>query len=536
MAHLEESWARGEALLSLQRKFGDLAIRAQDGEVPASRLLLAAASKALAAKVEATDGDPFVWHWPQVPAAVARGIVAYSCGASRPFAECSASEAQMAWSVLRTGTPVQETEGAAKSAVASRGQEGSVASSVLPLCMVGASLMAYYPVVNFNMETGGFFMDDAMIRRNAVVVDEALDLQRLWRTDYWGLEMFDPNTWTHKSFRPFTVLTFRWNYLAHGFGSCGFHLTNALLHGLCSLQLGAFGGSSLRLPPRWAALLACLFAIHPVHTESICYVVGRADIICAQVLLLAMQFYGRVLSGGSWAWLRLLCCTALVVLAGLCKETGFTFFGLLVIWEVLKMRGGLHAWLRVLGLLVIGAAACAVRVWYTAGTQIARMDPYSNPIAASDDPYTRVLSYALVHGMYMKLLLWPLFLCYDYSMDAVPLVQSAADVRLLLPCAAYLGFLAAGCRALGRRSYGQAPVLGLAIFVLSFLPMTNILFPIGTLVAERLLYIPSMGFLVVLVCFAKGLEKVQFAVRRPFSFGWHWSLCSSFGGGYAIRG
>ncbi|CAJ1361581.1 unnamed protein product [Effrenium voratum] len=218
-------------------------------------------------------------------------------------------------------------------------------------------------------------------------------------------------------------------------GQVIYDMIPALLHGLCSLQLGAFGGSSLRLPPRWAALLACLFAIHPVHTESICYVVGRADIICAQVLLLAMQFYGRVLSGGSWAWLRLLCCTALVVLAGLCKETGFTFFGLLVIWEVLKMRGGLHAWLRVLGLLVIGAAACAVRVWYTAGTQIARMDPYSNPIAASDDPYTRVLSYALVHGMYMKLLLWPLFLCYDYSMDAVPLVQSAADVRLLLPCA-----------------------------------------------------------------------------------------------------
>lgn len=41
----------------------------------------------------------------------------------------------------------------------------------------------------------------------------------------------------------------------------------------------------------------------------------------------------------------------------------------------------------------------------------------------------------------------------------------------------------------------EGPMLGLAIFLLSFLPMMNLLFPVGTLVAERLLYIPSAGFL-----------------------------------------
>ena len=51
---------------------------------------------------------------------------------------------------------------------------------------------------DFNMEEKGFFMDDAMIRRNGLVVDAQMDWPKLWRTDYWGLEMFDPNTWTHK--------------------------------------------------------------------------------------------------------------------------------------------------------------------------------------------------------------------------------------------------------------------------------------------------------------------------------------------------
>lgn len=54
---------------------------------------------------------------------------------------------------------------------------------------------------------------------------------------------------------------------------------------------------------------------------------------------------------------------------------------------------------------------------------------------------------------YIKLLLWPVFLCYDYSMDAVPLVESLQDARLLLPCAAYLGFVLCGC-GLARLGWG----------------------------------------------------------------------------------
>ncbi|CAK9088033.1 unnamed protein product [Durusdinium trenchii] len=162
------------------------------------------------------------------------------------------------------------------------------------------------------------------------------------------------------------------------------------------------------------------------------------------------------------------------------------------------------------------------------------MDPYSNPIAVVEDPYIRGLSYALVHGMYIKLLLWPVFLCYDYSMDAVPLVESLQDARLLLPCAAYLGFVLCGCHTLQRLTVrgahsAKGAVLGLAIFVLSFLPMTNLLFPIGTLVAERLLYLPSIGFLVVLVCFAydwaRGPVRWLAFLLAGMLLAWWWWLC-----------
>lgn len=174
-------------------------------------------------------------------------------------------------------------------------------AAVVWVFTITAALTAYMPTATFNLQAGGFFMDDAMIQKNNVVTSAVLDWRRLVRTDFWGLDMFDPNTWTHKSFRPLVVLTFRWNFLLHGFASCGFHVTNALLHAVASFQLGWFGLHVLRLPWSWSAMLAALFAAHPVHTESICYIVCRADILCAQALFLATRVLSLRLWNMRWA-------------------------------------------------------------------------------------------------------------------------------------------------------------------------------------------------------------------------------------------
>ncbi|CAK9088034.1 unnamed protein product [Durusdinium trenchii] len=297
--------------------------------VRASRLLLAAASPALerqlhAARRGAAPTARETLRWP-VDAEVAKAVVAYSCGVPAPFARLDAAAARRARQLLRTGEVTREDE-QDDLPTNHKKSGGSSLLKLLMVLMILASLLAYWPIREFNLETGGFFMDDAMIRRNSLVTDGVLDWRRLWRTDYWGLEMFDPQTWTHKSFRPLTVLTFRWNFLWHGFNSGGFHGTNALLHGLCSLQLAHFGRKHLQLPTAWAGLLACLFAAHPVHTESICYVVGRADILCAQVLFFALEVYGprRPTARPRLAAraLRTLLAAALIVVSGLCKETG----------------------------------------------------------------------------------------------------------------------------------------------------------------------------------------------------------------------
>lgn len=396
--------------------------------------------------------------------------------------------------------------------------------------LVAAACYAWWPCVRYNMEQGGFFMDDQMIRKNANVYEE-LDWRRVFRTDYWGLEMFEEGQWTHKSFRPLTVLSFRLNYWYHTFNSSGWHITNLALHGVCSLLLGLFGATALSLPLDWSLLLVALFFAHPVHTESVLYIVGRADLMCCAFIVLAVLIYAPCIVGRSrgvvCATLRLLLSAVLLVAAGLCKETGFCFFGLIAGWEILRGllprvgRGGRQwtRWIRLAFLLALGTAACYVRVWYT-GTAIERMDPHSNPFAVLEDRQARMLSYALVHGLYAKLLVLPTFLCYDYSLDAVPFVQNLEDLRLMLPAAAYLFFaqlLCCSLRALRpcRQGFGkirEGPIIGAATIILSFMPMANVLFPVGTVIGERLLYIPSAGFLIAIVSLAHASGSRRWAL------------------------
>eukprot|EP00435_Cladocopium_sp_Y103_P049242 s1706_g14.t1 len=389
-----------------------------------------------------------------------------------------------------------------------------------------AAAAPWLPALQYDF-SGGFFMDDAMIKKNPNVYEE-LNWQRLFRTDYWGLDMFEGD-WTHKSFRPLTVLTFRWNHALGSFEGSGFHIVNVLLNLACSILLGLFG-HALGLSVDFALILAALFLAHPIHTESVLYIVGRADLLCLLLLLVATLLYtpcAKELKSQSDGLFLLPLCVLLIVAAGLCKETGFCFFGLLAGWEILAglLEGRFFNAARLgrfAALIVLGSLACVVRVWYTGGTAIDNMDPHSNPIAVHDDRWVRLKTYALLHGIYMKLLVFPNFLSYDYSYNAIPLVLDAADCRLMLPLASYLGFCILLVLSLSvlnpRKAASEAPIIGMAILLLSFVPMSNILFPVGTMIGERLLYIPSAGLLLTVV-------SLFFLCRRRGAF-LLWIACS----------
>lgn len=142
------------------------------------------------------------------------------------------------------------------------------------------------------------------------------------------------------------------------------------------------------------------------------------------------------------------------------------------------------------------------------GSQPPEFSPADNPAADCDSPAVRSLTFFFLPAFNAWLLLCPYTLSFDWSMEAIPLITSIADPRNLASFALYavLALLAmtvlmslrrrrAGEDAAGGETTtsGDVTVMGLALMLLPFLPATNLFFYVGFVVAERILYIPSMG-------------------------------------------
>jgi len=338
--------------------------------------------------------------------------------------------------------------------------------------------------------------------------------------------------------------------------SSGFHAANVILHCLASWLVGQTASILFGLPGAWAALAAAFFGVHPVHTENVLYLVGRADVLAAVFGTMAISLYSILFCPPPVSEERAVCMrpgdhsdrarnvmllvapALLVIASGLCKETGFTLYALFMLMELLDfialhtdaVRRGLkipiRMWrrrrLRVGVLLATTVVVFVARYRHTGGTSL-NMSPQDNPISFETSRKVRILSYAYLHGVYAKLLVWPQFLCYDYSMDAIPSVHTLLDCRLLLPLAAYTGlFAAVAAAARAPPEPRRAALISLALLLVPYLPASNILFPVGTVIGERLLYIPSAGF-----CLA-----VAAALSRQF--GWTRGLAVPATNGSAV--
>ena len=182
-------------------------------------------------------------------------------------------------------------------------------------------------------------------------------------------------------------------------------------------------------------------------------------------------------------------------------------------------------------LVAMSAVLLSVRL-LVMGSKPPEFSPSDNPAADSDSLLVRTLTFLHLPAVNLGLLLCPSTLSFDWSMDAVPLVTSVGDPRNLQSLALYAGGAALAVAILyqlqaDRRCYyvervrsylraqdtgcsdaesessvasasggGQldAVILGAALLVIPFLPASNLFFYVGFVVAERVLYIPSMGY------------------------------------------
>ncbi|KAL1485100.1 hypothetical protein MTO96_032177, partial [Rhipicephalus appendiculatus] len=83
------------------------------------------------------------------------------------------------------------------------------------------------------------------------------------------------------------------NYYANGQQVRGYHMVNVALHCACSILVAVVARRVMRITAIHACLAAMLFAAHPVHTEAVSSIVGRAEVLCCLFFLLSFLCYHR---------------------------------------------------------------------------------------------------------------------------------------------------------------------------------------------------------------------------------------------------
>jgi Flp pilus assembly protein TadD len=334
-------------------------------------------------------------------------------------------------------------------------------------------------IVYLNSLPNGFALDDLPLVRDNPRLESLGGLPRLLLSPYWPTD-----DGASGLYRPVTMASFAINRAVAGAEPLWFHAVNLLLHALASL-LAWYAACSAGLRRGGALLAALLFAVHPLHTEAVANVTGRAELLAALFVLAAWLCHRR--TGGGWRVAAAVC----YLLALLSKEHA-VLAPLLFMFDD-HLRGERKAARYGMSLLAYGTAFAAgiiLRLQALGGLRGAETVAFIDNPPAFGGAAARMATALWVQVKYAWLFVWPARLSSDYSYDAIPVIESVLDPRLwigFLWVAALAGLLCVGLKR------SRTVALGAAVWILFFLPTSNLLFSAGTVMAERLAYLPILG-------------------------------------------
>lgn len=358
-----------------------------------------------------------------------------------------------------------------------------------------------------------YTFDDAVIVLKNPRIRQLNRPSEIFGTSYWD----SPDKGAE--YRPVTILSYALNhkfnqivYDRHrGLEPMTYHLGNVLLHALAS-ALAAWAIFALFRRKLLAILTGLFFGLHPVHTEAVAGIVGRAELLAAVGFFTVMGACARVLyadtrrQATNWSAMA----AAGMALGMFSKEHTVTVIGVVVLsgivlwryWKLEQHPATLGAVTRrllpaLIALMVVLGIYLLARMAVLGG--LARSQAYSygfvdNP-AFGAPVMVRILTAIKTQGEYLWLLLWPKKLIADFSYDAYPLSHSLLETRVLIGLLALAGLVLAVLIGLAE---GPVAAFAAGFYIITMSLTSNIPFAIGTIKAERLLYLPSLAFCLVL--------------------------------------
>lgn len=302
-------------------------------------------------------------------------------------------------------------------------------------------------------------------------------------------------------YRPLTLISYSVNYI-FGKSPAGFHAVNILLHAV-NVFLIFLLVFSLFKSKLLAFITAGIFMVLPIHTEAVSFISGRSDLLAFTFSLLTLLsvYYKRY-------WLG----SVVFLLALLAKESAIGIIPVIFLMQVfLNKERFSSAFRNSLKFIPAGAIYIILR-WVALGGNFLANDANNiyNPLKFTD-VFSRLFTALKVMLMYFSKTLVPLNLTADYSYNQISLIKTPLNFYIVLGvlmiiCFAYFAF---------SKKTRETP-LGFAslFFISSYLIVSNFIFPIGTIMAERIFYMSSMAIcLMIAVIF-------DYLINRGFKNLW----------------
>jgi tetratricopeptide (TPR) repeat protein len=395
--------------------------------------------------------------------------------------------------------------------------QGSRARSAAVAAGLAAAIFAVYG------QTAGFDFaptDDGLYVTGNDVVRSGLSLRGV----AWAFTSREAANW-----HPLTWLSLMLDAELFGVSSAGFHATNAVLHALAAgLLFGALRAATGRLGA--SALVAALFALHPIHVESVAWISGRKDVLSGLFGFATLWAYvGYARRGGARRYLAVAAWLSAGLMAKPALVTWPCVLLLLDVWPLGRWRPwGRESFLpgvaadlppvpqrtpaflvlEKLPLFALTAAASAL-------TWVAQQAPLrvAEPIGVGD----RLANAAVAYARYLGKLVWPdgftIFYPHPALPGGTPLTHGAVALALAL-------LVALSAFAWRRASREPWLLIGWLWFVGVLVPMIGLLQVGRQALADRYAYLAFPGLYLALAWSAdSGLAawRARSALRRDLA-------------------
>jgi tetratricopeptide (TPR) repeat protein len=358
--------------------------------------------------------------------------------------------------------------------------------------VIAAALAA---LIYANAVENDFAYDDVHILVSNEAIQSLGTLPAALAAPYWpGAYGKELGLW-----RPGTTLLLGVQYAVWGENPVPYHLLNVLAHAAATFVLVFLLAYLMPLPGVFAA--GVIFAVHPVHTEAVANVVGIAEI--APTIAYLLVCLAHVAGPARSSWTRALLSAFGFAVAFSFKESAITLPAGLFLLDAVRRDVGVSdlprylrdRWRLYLALMVAAGVGLWGRV-AVLGTVASPLGPLGAELLQE---VPRIWTLSEIWSHYVRLMVFPMDLAADYSPGVIPISLNwswANAVGAVLALTILTGALMAWRRGPMSREANAPRAIGFGVvwFMITVSPVANVVFLSGVLLAERTLYLPSVGF------------------------------------------